>query len=237
MNGYLDAISDQSITISLGGRDILLLRARLGLHLQLSRLVQEFEQAPGWSEIASAIQAYFGLLGVDIAGDASDEGQGRHRCQCALRSHPVEVLAAFYQLKEANRWQWALAFMREPKHEGGKSEPYDYPERNWAWVVHKLSSRYGWTRHYIMELWPEEAACYLQEIMVSEANEAEERHSLSELAYRYDSASKTSKYIPLPRPEWMVSGFESPGPVRMLRSLLPYGAVINLETGETIHYN
>lgn len=219
VNGYLDAISNQQITFSLNGREITLPRARLGLHLQLGRVLSDFEQAPGWLEIASAIRSYFGLLGVDVTG-----------------AQPVEVLAAFYQLKEFNTWQWALAFMREPG-KGGEAEPYDYPERNWAWVVHKLASRYGWTRHYIMELWPEEAACYLQEILVSEANEAEERHSLSELAYRYDSASKTSKYIPLPKPEWMVSGSELPKPVKMLRSLLPYGSVINLETGETIQYN
>ena len=88
-----------------------------------------------------------------------------------------------------------------------------------------------------MELWPEEAACYLQEILVSEANEAEERHSLSELAYHYDKASQTSRYVPLPRPAWMQSEPTKPRPVRMLRSMLPYGEVIDLETGNTIQYN
>lgn len=219
MNGFLDAISDQSITITLNGRGQTLPRARLGLHLKLSKIVQDFEQAPGWLEIAQAIRSYFGLLGVDTTG-----------------AHPVEILAGFYQLKEDNSWRFSLAFMREPK-QAGKPEPYDYPERNWAWVVHKLASRYGWTRHYIMDLWPEEAACYLQEIMVSEANEAEERHSLSELAYKWDSTTKQSHYQPLPRPEWMVSGSELPKPVKMLKSILPWGQIIDLETGNTINYN
>ena len=219
MDGYFDAISDQSITIRLAGCDVILPRARLGLHLQLSRLAQEFEQAPGWSEIAQAIQAYYDALGIDISG-----------------AHPVEILGSFLILKRANSWQWALAFMNEPKGED-KPAPYDYPDRNWAWVVHKLASRYSWTRLQIMELWPEEVACYLQEILVSEANEAEERHSLSELAYRYDTTSKTSIYQPLPRPGWMVGSTEMPKPVKILRSMLPYGPIYNLETGETIQYN
>lgn len=218
MNGYLDAISDQSITITLNGHGQTLPRARLGLHLQLSKLVDDFEQAPGWSEIASAIGAYFGLLGVDIGG-----------------AHPVEILIAFHQLKEANRWQWALAFMREPK-QGGKAEPYDYPDRNWSWVVHKLASRYGWTRHYIMELWPEEAGAYIQEILLSEHLEMEERHSLSELAYHYNSTTRQSHYQPLPKPGWMLDQ-ELPKPVRILRSLLPWGEIHNLETDEIIQYN
>lgn len=204
MNGYLDAISDQYITIRLGGRDLVIPRARLGLHIRLSKLVDEFEQAPGCSEIAQAIHRYFEALGLDISA-----------------AHPVEVLASFAILKQANAWQWSLAFMQEP---GAKDKPeaYDYPDRNWSWVVHKLASRYGWTRHYIMDLWPEEAGAYLQEILVSEMHEAEERHSLSELAYKYDSVSKTSRYVPIPRPSWMLPKLEFK-PVKMLRSMLPYG--------------
>ena len=216
MNGYLDAISGQSITISLGGRDILLPRARLGLYLKLGRVLDDLEQAPGWAEKASAIRAYFDLLGVDIAG-----------------CHPVEILAALYQLKQFNNWQMTLAFMREPASKG-EVLSYDYPDRNWAWVVHKLASRYGWTRHYIMDLYPEEAACYLQEILVSELNEAEERHSLSELAYRYDSVSKRSHYQPLPKPGWMLPKVDIK-PVKMLRSMMPYG-VIDLGGNEKIYH-
>jgi len=204
VNGYLDAISDQSITIYLNGHGQTIPRARLGLHLRLSRIVQEFEQAPGYSEIAQTIQAYFGLLRMDITG-----------------CHPVEVLAAFHYLKEANRWQMPLAFMHSPG-KPGETEPYDYPDRNCTWIVHKLASRYGWTRHYIMNLWPEEAGCYLQEILVSEASEAEERYSLSELAYHYDKVSQTSKYVPLPKPGWMLPKLEFK-PVKMLRSMMPYG--------------
>lgn len=216
MNGYLDAISDQFVTIRLGGRDITYPRARLGLHLKLARIVNDFDQAPGWSEMAAAIRRYFEALELDISA-----------------AHPVEILAAFLALKRANSWQWALAFMLEPG-QGGEKLSYDYPDRNWAWTVHKLASRYSWTQDYILSLYPEAAACYLQEILVSETHEAEERHSLSELAYRYNSTTRTSEYVPLPRPSWMVPQVEAK-PVRIRRDFLPYG-VFNLND-EPIEYH
>lgn len=205
--------------IALAGREVFVPRARLGLHLRLGRIAAEFRDAPGWAEMATALRAYFAAAGVDIAG-----------------ASPVELLAAFAILERVNRWQWALAFMAEPGDPDAQMPAYDYLGRNWTWVIHKLASRYGWTVDYIFGLWPEEAACYLQEILVSEIVEAEERHSLSELSYRYDSASKISRYIPLPKPGWMVPRMDAK-PVRILRSMLPYGPIVDLETGQTIQYN
>lgn len=219
MNGYFGAISEQSVTIRLGGQNLTIPRANLGLHLRLARIVTDFEQAAGYAEIAQAIRRYFEVVGLDIDG-----------------AYPVEVLASFLILKQVNAWQFAFAFMQEPRAKDEAILTYDYPERNWAWTVHKLASRYGWTRHYVMSLYPEEVASYLQEILVSEASEAEERHSLSELAYHYDKVSKTSRYVPLSRPAWMLPKVEIK-PVRTLRSMLPFGPIHDLETGETIQYN
>lgn len=217
MNGYLDAIIEQSVSVQLAGQLVEIPRARLGMHIRLLQVVEAFEQAPGHSEIAESIRSYFGVLEVDIS-----------------HAHPIEILAAFLTLKEFNGWQWSLAFMRESGKPQKDNIPYDYEGRNWAWIVHKLASRYGWTRDYVFSLYPEETACYLQEILLSEQVEAEERHSLSELAYQYDKVSQTSKYVPLPRPAWMLPEVDIK-PVRMNRKMLPYG-VLDL-SGKVINYH
>lgn len=216
MNGYFDAISEQVVTITLAGREVAVSRARLGLHLRLGRLSDAFEEAPGSLEMAEAIRGYFEALGLDIS-----------------QAHPVEMLRAFTILREANGWQWALAFMKGEVSKG-EPEPYDYDGRNWAWIIHKLASRYGWTRDEIFDLYPEEAAVYLQEILISETVEAEERYRLSELAYQYDSVTKKSHYVPYRKPSWMYSN-ELPKPVRVLRSTLPFG-VKNLSGQEVIYH-
>lgn len=209
MDGYLETLTPQSVTVSLAGQLLTIERARLGLHLKLGRLSDEFDNAPGSPEMAEAIESYFEALGLDIS-----------------EAKPAEILRAFAVLREANRWQFALAFMGETEAKG-QPEPYDFEGRNWAWTVHKLASRYGWTRDYIFSLYPEEAAVYLQEILISETLEAEERYRLSELAYQYDSVTKKSHYVPYRKPAWMYSN-ELPQPVRILRSSVPFG-VVDLE--------
>lgn len=204
MNGYFDTLVKQQVTIVLGGQPITIERARLGLHLQLGQLVDEFDNAPGSPEMALAIKGYFKLLEIDI-GQAS----------------VVEILRAYQMLREVNRWQFILAFMKNTAIEK-QPESYDYEGRNWAWVIHKLASRYGWTRDYIFNLWPEEAAIYLQEILISEHNEAEERYRLSELAYQYNEVTRKSHYVPYQKPSWMLN-YELPKPVRVLKSHLPFG--------------
>lgn len=205
--GYLEALTPQQITVILAGREVVIPRAGLGDYLRLGRVLDEFEDAPGSSEISEAIRSYFGIIGVDIAG-----------------ASPVEILTAFAVLRGFNGWQWTPAFMNEPAPPRKERVAYDYPGRNWAWVVHKIATRYGWPDDYILSLYPERVACYLQEILVSEQMEAEERHSLSELAYHYDKTTQTSRYVPLPRPGWMVDD-TLPEPVRIPLSALPYGVL------------
>lgn len=218
MNGYLDAISDQWLTVTLAGQEITVSRARLGLHIRLDRLASEFENAPGSVELAEAVKGYFALLGLDID-----------------RARPVEILVAFAQLRTFNGWQMSLAFMKaDGKIDKPAPEPYEYEGRSWAWIVHKLALRYGWSRDEIWDLWPEEAGCYLQEILIAEHFEAEERYSLSELAYKYDKTSGKSFYQPMAKPAWMYSN-ELPKPVKILRSLLPFG-VLDMEGKEVIYH-
>jgi hypothetical protein len=215
MQSYLDAIRpDQSVGVVIGRRAQLVERARLGLHLRLARQAEAVESCLAARDVAgasTALRAYLGMAGVDTGA-----GTG------------AELAIVYRRLCAANRLQFALPFMRDeaPPREGPPLS-YDYPGRGQAWWVHKLASRYGWSRDQVLGLWPEEAACYLQEILVAEFDEADERRSLSELAYHYDEHTRTSSFRPVPRPAWMV-GERLRRRGRMPRVMLPTGNVIDL---------
>lgn len=214
MEGYLDAVDpSQAITVGLGGQQYRVPRARLGLHLRLARLAGRFDEEPE----ASAVRDYLEVCGLP------DEGTG------------VEQLATFVALRLLNEWQWDLPWMLEPGNPEHKPPAYEYEDRTWAWWVHKLASRYGWTRDEVFDLWPEEAAAYLQEIFVSEFDETDRQRGLSELSYKYDKSTRTSRFIPTPRPGWMV-GMKAPEARRVRKDVLPVGNVVDLEElAKTIH--
>lgn len=212
MKGYLDAIDPVQgcyVVLSRGKRWIN--RARLGLHLRLSRLLEEFEATTDAPDLARLVRAYLAACGID------DDGPG------------LPLLAAFCQLVELNNWQWQLAFMARREAADATKPVYDYPHRVWAWWVHKIATRYGWSRVQIFELWPEEAAAYLQEIFVAEFEEEEARRALSETSYSYNKATQKSHFVPLPRPAWMVNQEKEEVKTRkILKSMLPQGNVIDL---------
>lgn len=196
-------------------------RARFGLHLQLGRLANEAQRnldngnLDGYSR---AVARYLHLCGVRPWRFKLWRFKWRFRGD--------ELRSAFETLVELNAARWTLPFM-EPTGKSGDAAPCDYPGRNLAWWVHKLASRYGWTPGEIFDLWPEEAEAYLQEIFVSEYDEAEFSRSLSEVAYVYDTTTKKSTFRPLARPGWMVA--QPPERViRVNRSVLPQGAVVRL---------
>lgn len=207
MNGFVDTLEATGVTIILAGREINVERARLGLHLRLGRLLDDFEEAPGSPEMAEAIQGYFEALGLEVD-----------------QAHPVEVLRAFALLREANSWQLALAFMRNPSPPD-EPEIYDYPGRVWATIVAKLASSFGWSESEILNLYPEQAGVYYQEALLLEWQEREFLYNLSEKSHQYDSTTKKSHYVPFPgRPSWTVDT-RLPKPVRVRVEMLPFGVV------------
>ena len=210
MVDFLDAVEpDQGLTV-LGQR---IARARLGQHLRLDKLstsISEALNADNAVEAARLMSAYF----LEVA-------------LCVDGANGIERLTAYLDLVELNRLRWLLPFQ---EWEGPPASPlaYDYPNRTWAFWVHKLASRYGWSRDEIFDLWPEEAAGYLQEILVSEFEEADEARALSDLAYSYDKHTKKATFRPLPRPGWMVYE-KKVKTVRIRRSMLPVGNIIRLD--------
>lgn len=185
-------------------------RARLGLHLRLSRLLEkiDFEDAQQSTE---AVSEYLSAAGVDTESLTG-----------------FEQLRALIVLSDLNRFQAKLPYLEWDGGAVDKEPPYTYPSRAWALWVHKLASRYGWSRDEIFSLWPEEAAVYIQEIILAEYDEADERRALSELAYKYDKTTNKSRFIPLPRPAWMVEKKEKPKTIRVRKDMLPIGNIIKL---------
>jgi hypothetical protein len=188
-------------------------RARLGRHLRLDKIAGEVDKALKAGDsiaAAQAIDAYLSLCGL-----------------------PQSILSGFDQilgysyLIRLNALQGAFAFQRAVGPEG-KVPAYHYSGRYIAWWVHKLSSHYGWSRDNIFELWPEEAAAYLQEILVQEAEDFERWRSLSELSYRYDKTTQKSRFIPTPKPNWMVAG-DQKKTIRVRRDMLPIGNIVELD--------
>ena len=160
-------------------------RARLGLHLRLAALAGEVEQALADKNsglVADKISNYLSLADLSVDGTTG-----------------VAQLLAYISLLKLNTVRTTFAFQHWQGDPGYKPPPYQYPGRAWAWWVHKLASRYGWTRDYIFDhLWPEEAAAYIQEILVSEYDEADEARSMSEVGYRYDKQTEKSNLFHCP---------------------------------------
>lgn len=183
-------------------------RARLGLHIRLSEIANRIDQAltrQNSSRVAMLMTGYFSMVGFDPAGLSG-----------------LDQIAAYTQIVNMNQLQWVAHFQTRSGNPDYKPPPWDYEGRQWIYWIHKLGSRYGWTRDEIFDLWPEEAAALIQEIFVSEVQEADDRRALSRFGYKEDKQAKVLRFQPLPRPGWMVPEVQTK-PVKVLRSMLPYG--------------
>ena len=211
MDSYLEAIDvRQGQKISLGGLEIFVSRATLGLHLQLAKVADAFDNASGAKARAGHLTEYFDRYDLSIK-DAS----------------AIELVEAFIVLRNLNAWQMAVPWLapQPDRLHADPLPPYHYDSRWWATWIHEIASRYGWARDEILNLWPEEAALYLQEIQVSRYFETEDRRALSEVSYEYNKSSKKSRFREAPKPPWMVD--ESlPDTIRVNVKLLPVGAIV-----------
>lgn len=103
----------------------------------------------------------------------------------------------------------------------------DYESRKLALIVHTIASAYGWDQEYILNLQPEIAACYVQEIILE--NYHQERFEWALSTVTYDKDGKPKEY---PKPAWY---YEIIGPTKdeakgkIPISALPGGVVIDPE--------
>lgn len=215
---FYEAIKPRSTEITIAGESRRVERARLGRFFRLSEAYRKYREALD-GQNSRAIDYLFGYLA--LSSGISKEQWG----SCS----PLELADGFLCLVQLNNVQLDLPlFSGVPERE---EKVYDYRGRFIATWVTRLARMYGWTAQYILEsLFPEEAVCYLQEVEIQDFNEREFAYSLSELAYRYDKGTKTSRYVPLKKPGWMVAKkreaeVEEP---KIPAAFIPQGIVIDL---------
>lgn len=215
MDDFLAAVDGrQAVKVIIDNETVVVARCRLLAHLHLSKIEIKIKAASGPVLISALTIEYLSMAGL------TDKQ--------IKKASTYEVLDAFFALRQLNAWQWLLPWLANSKSEPGQPEFYDYSGRRWAVWIHRLASRYGWSRNEIFSLWPEEAAAYIQEIMVAEYYEREDRRALSEVSYKYDKITKMSNFIPAPAHSWMVDD-RLPAAVKTPVRLLPIGNVIKME--------
>jgi len=218
MDDFLAAVDTrQGVKIIIDSETVFVPRCRLLAHLQLSEIEIRIRKSSQPVLISALIIEYLALAGL------TDKQ--------VKKASTYELLEAFFALRQLNAWQWLLPWLANSETGPTQTEFYDYSGRRWAVWVHRLASRYGWSKDEIFNLWPEEVAAYIQEIMVSEYHEREDRRALSEISYKYDQASQTRQFIPAPVYSWMVDE-KPPAPVRTSVKLLPVGNIIKMEDDE-----
>jgi len=202
------------------------LRARLGKYLSLQAAASRLNKAAKSGDngaIFAAICAYIQIALPEVSSET-----------IALAPW-YEVISAVADIGLLNAMESDFAILKIGQ--GGKNSPvpWDYDDRLCYFWVHLLARSYHWTREQIEDLWPEEAIAFIQEVLAHDQYEREFAHSLSEVSYHYDKGAKTSKYVPLHRPAWMVLRDPKTLITRMHKHMMPMGVVIYPGQEEVVH--
>jgi len=212
----------KEINVSLGGLSWTIKRGRLGTYLALQKANAAITGACRDRSNGEVAGGLFYFLKIVIA----DFDRG-HFNQCPW----YEIIKAYQEVNELNKFEdkdkFALFRVGDPSP--SKPVAWDHDERAIILWIHLIADAYKWSKAEIENLWPEEAAALLQEILADDQERREFSYSLSEMAYHYDNNTKKSKFRPLPRPLWMVGGTDKKLH-KIKKSLLPIGNVIYPES-------
>lgn len=141
----------------------------------------------------------------------------------------IDVASAYNQVIELNRVRIDFPILRSDPTEP-KTHPWEYEGRSWYFWLNLFSSRYGWDEDKISMLDVDTAVGLYQEISIDEQLQKEWEYGLSDVAYVYNTTTKSSEFKPLPRPDWMKPIIPKELPViRMRKDMLPTGNIVNLE--------
>lgn len=140
----------------------------------------------------------------------------------------MDAVLVFNSCVEENEVDKTLPLFKY--NETQKDEPWDYPGRSWYVWWHKFSKEFGWTADTVAELDVDDAFRLLQEVLLGDQLEREWQWGLSEKSSGWDESAKKSKFIELPRPNWMTkTAKEQPKVIKIPASLLPVGNVVRYE--------
>ena len=141
-----------------------------------------------------------------------------------------DTIALFIKVNQLSVPRLALPLLtsaRDKKKRDGKPS-WEYPGRAWHFWSHLLAKAYGWSIEYIARLKVEDALARLQEILTDEQLQREFVWTTTEIAYPYNKSTKKSAFKPLPRPYWMLPVAKPVKKVKMLRSFLPIGEIVDV---------
>lgn len=212
-------MAEQSIVVSLGGRELKYTRARLGGFIKLQRARDAIHEAAKTGDNGGIVDGLYDFL----------TASGPEIPRAIFETAPWwEIFEAYTAVESLNVIPDASEFsLLKYSQKTSKRVPWDNPLRSTIIWIHLIASEYGWSREEIENLWPEEAVAYVMEILVDQQQEREFIHSLSELAYSYNKTTKKSRYEPLPRPQWMIFGSGKPKDLQQVPDeLRPKGVVI-----------
>lgn len=113
------------------------------------------------------------------------------------------VVELYYDAVKESKVMFGLPMFKGTNKQHSDDPVWEYPGRSWWNIAHQLAKQYGWTIEYIGELDVRDAMSLIQEIQIDTQLSHEWQWMLSERSVGYDEATKKSKFVPLPRPEWM----------------------------------
>lgn len=209
------------ITIQLGGSEHTIARSRLGGFLALKRaneLIKYAVRIDNNAKIADGLYAFLNVAMPELRRETFNVVYWQ------------EIFSAYYAIDAINQIpeleDFAILIQRVAK--SGRVEAWHYPGRAPNVWIHIIADAYHWSREEILNLWPEDAVAYIQEIQAEKFRERNFLHSLSRVAYDYDKVSKKSKYIPLAIPTWMMMGIRNRiNPIgRVDPKFIPLGKII-----------
>lgn len=212
----------ETVTITLGGAVYEVERLRLGGFLALTRAQVGLKAASEAGDTGAIVDRVFDYFQIAIPALERAEFN---------KAVWLEIYVAYQSVYSINMIPGYQDFALLMNQEIGDPARWHYPGRVEHVWVHLLASSYHWSREDILNLWPEIAVAYIQEILADRYEEREWQHRLSEIAYSYDKGSKKMKYVPMPVPLWINAGLgkavkTKADKTRIHRSVLPVGMIV-----------
>ena len=136
-----------------------------------------------------------------------------------------DVALLHQEVLASNMTEIDLPLLKSTAKATNKEDAWEYEKRTWYAWANLFATAYGWDLNYIAHLDVDDALALCQEQLVQEQLRKEWEWGITELSHPYDSTTKKSTFLPLPRPEWM----KSQRPMKIVKipkSMLPAGVVI-----------
>lgn len=180
---FLEARKVPKVNIVLGGESYEISRQGLSGHYALESTSAKIRKSMDKGLYATVDHIFTWLSYATGFGEDWFENQD-----------PIELANAFSTLVELNAPKDTLPWMTIGKEH--KPTTTDYPNRSLASIVDLIASEYHWSEEEIINLPPEVAWCYVQEILLSRHEQAKWEYSLSEVSY--DKHGQLKEFPKLP---------------------------------------